>query len=106
MAFIGFGGNVKNKKFDYIPQHYDPELERIEKTYAKYNTGNLSDAEAVKMRIQSGLRSKARGNKEVKKKMVRAANLRLILIVVLLIILCYYVLQSNGFEKMINSLLT
>ena len=106
MAFFSFGKRVRPKKFDYIPMHYDPAKEELEARMAKYGQTEISDSELAKARIRSGIRLKARGNKEALKVGKREANIRLFIIVVFLVAASYYFLQSEAFNVFIDRLLT
>lgn len=106
MAFFSFGGRVKNKRFDYIPQHYDPSVEELKARMAKYGNPDITDAELAKARIKTGFRIKARGNKDALKEGNKKSNIRLMLVAVGLIILTVYMLQSDAFFKFIDSILT
>lgn len=106
MAFFSFGGRVKNKRFDYIPQHYDPSVEDLKARMAKYGNPEISDAELAKARIRSGFRIKARGNKEALKEGNKKSNIRLMLVAVGLIMATVYLLQSDVFFKFIDGILT
>jgi len=106
MGFFSMGKRVKNKRFDYIPQHYDPAEEALRERMAKYGeVADVSDAEIAKARIRSGLRLKARGNQEALKEGKRKSNIRLLLIAILLIIGSLYFMQSDAFFKFIEGLL-
>ena len=106
MAFFSFGGRVKNKRFDYIPQHYDPAVEDLKARMAKYGNPEISDAELAKARIKTGFRIKARGNKEALKEGNKKSNIRLMLVAVSLIITTLYLLQSDAFFKFIDEILS
>jgi len=106
MAFFSFGKRVKPKKFDYIPMHYDPAKEELEARMAKYGQTEISDSELAKARIRSGIRLKARGNKEALKAGKKEANIRLFIIVLLLVAASLFFLQSESFNIFIDKLLT
>lgn len=105
MSFFSFGKRVKPKKFDYIPMHYDAAKEELEARMAKYGETEISDSELAKARIRSGIRMKARGNKEVLKAGKREANIRLFIIVVILLGSSIYFLQSPSFNIFIEKIL-
>jgi hypothetical protein len=106
MSFFSVGGRVKNKRFDYIPQHYDPSVEDLKARMVKYGSPDISDAELAKARIKTGFRIKARGNKEALKEGNKKSNIRLLLVAVGLIISSLYMLQSDVFFRFIDGLLT
>lgn len=106
MAFFSFGRRVKPKKYDYIPQHYDPIKEDLERRLAKYGGGEMTDADLAKERIRGGIRMKARGNKEVLRKGTRAANIRLAITFIIVVAISYYVITSDGFNAFLNRILT
>ena len=103
---MAFFKRVKNKKFDYIPMHYDAAKEELEARMAKYGQTEISDTDLAKARIKSGIRMKARGNQDVLKAGKKEANIRLLLIVILLLAASYYFLQSQAFNEFIDRLLT
>jgi len=106
MAFFSYGKRVKPKKFDYIPMHYDAAKEELEARMAQYGQTEISDADLAKARIRSGLRVKARGNKEALKTGTKEANIRLFIIIMLLVAASAYFLQSEAFDLFIEGLLT
>lgn len=106
MAFFTFGKRVKPKKFDYIPMHYDAAKEELESRMADYGQSEISDTELAKARIKSGIRMKARGNKEAQRAGNKEANIRLLIIVMLLVGVSIYFLQSEAFNRFIDGLLT
>jgi hypothetical protein len=106
MAFFSIGGRVKNKRFDYIPQHYDPAVEDLKARMVKYGNPDISDAELAKARIRSGLRVRARGNKDALKEGNKRSNIRLLIVAVGLIISTVFLLQSDAFFKFIDGILT
>lgn len=106
MAFFSFGGRVKNKRFDYIPQHYDPAVEDLRERMSKYGNVEISDAELAKARIKTGFRIKARGNKEALKEGQKKSNIRLLFIAIGLILGSLYVMQSDAFFRFIDGLLS
>ncbi len=106
MAFFSFGGRVKNKRFDYIPQHYDPAVEDLRERMSKYGNPDISDADLAKARIKTGFRIKARGNKDALKEGNKKSNIRLMLVAVGLIFTTLYLLQSDAFFKFIDGILT
>lgn len=103
---FGFGGGVKNKKFDYIPQHYDPAGEELRERLSKYGgNGEISDAELAKARIKSGIRMKARGNKDALKEGNKKSNIRLLFVAIGLIVLSLYIAQTDGFSDFLDRIL-
>jgi len=106
MAFFSFGGRVKNKRFDYIPQHYDAAEDDLRTRMSKYGETEISDAELAKARIRSGFRVKARGNKEALKEGQKKSNIRLLFVAVFLVVGSLYLIQSDGFIRFVNGLLT
>lgn len=105
MGFFSFGKRVKNKRFDYIPQHYNAAEDELKERMAKYGETNISDFDLVKARIKSGLRMKARGNQQLLKEGKKQANIRLLIIVVFLVAFSAYYLQSDSFNLFLERLL-
>lgn len=105
MAFFSFGGRVKNKRFDYIPMHYDQAEEELKARMAKYGNPDISDSELAKARIRSGFKIKARGNQEALKEGNRKSNIRLLIIAISLIVGSLYFMQSEAFFKFIDGML-
>ena len=103
---FGFGGGVKNKKFDYIPQHYDPAAEELRERMSKYGEGTeISDVELAKARIKSGMRMKARGNKDALKEGNKKSNIRLLFVAIFLILMSLYIAQTDGFSQFLDRIL-
>lgn len=95
---------VKNKKFDFIPQHYDPAKEDLENRMSKYRDSELTDADIAKARIQEGFKRRSGGgNAEDKKKLSMQSNIRLVMIIGVLILLTYYFLQSDAMTKIFET---
>ncbi len=103
MGFFSFGGQTKNKRFEYIPQHYNEVEERIKEQYG-HTDGSVSDIERTKLRIRSGLKQKSRASSQEMKTGVRMANIRLLIIIGILLVMAYYFLTSTVFDRMIHHL--
>jgi len=106
MGFFSFGGRVKNKRFDYIPQHYDEGVEDLKQRMAKYGNADISDAELAKARIRTGFKIKARGNKEALREGNKKANIRLVIILILLTVGALTFIRSDAFADFINRIFT
>lgn len=106
MSFFSFGKRVKPKKFDYIPMHYDAAKEELEARMARYGQSEISDSDLAKARIKSGMRLKARGNKEALKTGKREANIRLVIIIIFLVAASAFFIQSESFDLFIEQILT
>ena len=101
MSFFSFNRVTKHKKFDYIPRHYDPKKEELDKLIGAYKNDN--DTTFSKERIKSGLRSKYRGDANYKRSQEKSANIRLISIIFVLFMLAYLLLQSDTIGKMMET---
>lgn len=103
MAFLGFGKRVKNQRFEYVPRYYDASKEALHNRI-KMNNPDASaakdNAELSKLRIQDGLRRKARGNKELEKKTKRESSIRLLVILIVLIVMAWMFLNSNALTSL------
>ncbi len=102
MGFFDYGKRVKPKRFDYIPQHYDPAVEDLKLRMAKYDNPEITDAELAKARIKSGFRINARGNKDALKKGNKSSNIRLLVVISGLILGTLYIMRSPEFQQMLE----
>ena len=102
MAFFSFGKRVKNQRFNFIPRHYDPAQEDLEDRLRM--ASDEQNPEIAKMRIKSGFKRKARGNKELETKLRRSANIRLLLIISALVAGSYVFMTSDGIMNFIQSM--
>jgi len=100
MKFSGFKV-PKHRKFGYIPRHYDPEKEELEKRIKRYQA-DVSDEEMLKERISHGFRQTYVGDPEYRKKLVKKSNMRLFLIILTLIILGLIVLGTGKITQMVH----
>jgi len=100
MGLPSFGKRVKNQKFNYIPRHYDPAKEDLEERLRMASPEDSSDL--AKMRIKSGFKRKARGNKDLEKSLKRSANIRLVVIIGILIAITYYLLTTDTLTRFIT----
>lgn len=102
MAFFSFGKRVKNQTFNFIPRHYDPAKDDLEDRLRMAT--DEQNPEIAKMRIKSGFKRKARGNKQLESQLKRSANIRLLLIISALIAASYVLMTSDGIMNFIQTM--
>jgi len=100
MSFFSMGKRVKNQRFNYIPKHYDPAKEDLENRLRMLT--DEQNPEMAKMRIRSGFKRKARGNKELATKLRRNANIRLMAIIAFLMVVTYFLMKSEAILQFIE----
>lgn len=103
MGFIGGMFKVpKHRKFDYIPQHYDPAKEELEQRMAPYKDGG-SDTELAKAGIKTGFKRRVATNPSYKTSS-NASTIRLIAIICALIVLTVLFLKSSLIADFIKAI--
>ena len=88
----------KHKSFEYKPRFYDAEKEELMQRVNKYNQeGKDVDLETRKHNILQAFRSSRpdRSQLDLKKKLAREYNIRIVLILLALGFLVYMVLMTN-----------
>ncbi len=103
MGFIGGMFKVpRHRKFDYIPQHYDPAKEELENRMAPYKEGG-KDAEKVKAGIKTGFKRRVATNPSYSTKS-SASTIRLVAIICILIVLTVLFLKSSVIADFIKAM--
>ena len=95
MALFKLFKAPKHQRYRYIPRHWDPEKEELEKRLKEVEGRKENSPEQMKARISSKL--KRRGgryeeSKELKRKALRSYNIRMILMLVFILWLSYVVI--------------
>lgn len=94
MGFIGGMFKVpKHRKFDYIPQHYDPQKEELEERLAPYKEGGKS-ADMAKAGIKTGFKRRVNKNPSYNISS-KSSTIRLVAIICVLIVLTVLFLKSS-----------
>ena len=93
MGFLNFGKRIKNRKFEYIPRHYDQEKEELEERLKRYKP-SAGDPELTKERIRGGFRRKYRTKDEYTSKSQKRSNRILFATLVVLLFLTYIFLTE------------
>ena len=99
MGFINFGKRIKNRKFEYVPRHYDQQKEELEKRLGRYQE-NKSDTELTKERIRGGFRKKYRVEDEYSSRTQKRSN-RILLITLVVLLFLTYVFLTEYLPKII-----
>lgn len=89
MALFNFFKTPQNQRFQYRPQHWDPEKEKRKQRLEYLESIKGDSAEAVKNRLQGGFKRGLVSDSEVRSRMVARSNKLLLLIIVILICLSY-----------------
>ncbi len=92
MRIPSFFKQPRHQRFEYLPRHYDPDREELERKKKMYGN-EKAEEEEVKSRISSGFRSRssyARSNAYYKQ-VRRASYLRLIILAVLILLIFMYI---------------
>lgn len=92
MGFLKFGSRIKNRSFDYIPRHYDPDKEALEQRLKRYGSSDEDDTQLAKERIKGGFRRNYRSNDTYSNQTKRRSNKILFGTILILLFLTYYFL--------------
>ncbi len=103
MGFIGGMFKVpRHRKFDYIPQHYDPAKEELDARMAPYREGT-KDAELAKAGIKTGFKRRVSKNPTYSSRSM-SSTIRLIVIIVLLVALTIVFLKSSMIADFVQAM--
>jgi len=103
MGFIGGMFKVpKHRKFDYIPQHYDPAKEELDARMAPYREG-AKDAEMAKAGIKTGFQRRVAKNPSYSTRSM-SSTIRLVIIILLLIAITLVFLQSSMISDFVKAM--
>lgn len=94
MGFLNFGSRIKNRSFDYIPRHYDPEKEKIQQRVQRYDSSE-HDPELAKARIRGGFRKNYRATDQYSTKTKQRSNKILFGTIIMLLLLTYLFLSEH-----------
>ena len=100
-----FGGMFKvprHRKFDYIPQHYDPAKEELEQRLAPYREG-ANDTEKIKAGIRTGFKRRVAKNPSYSASK-KASTIRLVAIICILTVLTVLFLKSSLIADFIKAI--
>lgn len=101
MAFLNFGKRIKNRKFEYVPRHYDQEKEELEKRLGRYKSAE-GDPELTKERIRGSFRKKYRFEDDYTSKSQKRSN-RILFGTLVVLLLITYVFLTEYLPKIIAS---
>ncbi len=93
MGILNFGKRIKNRKFDYVPRHYDQEREELEDRLKRYKIRD-GDPQLIKERIKGSFRKKYRTKDEYSSRSQKRSNRILLVTLVVLLILSYIFLTE------------
>lgn len=77
-------------RFQYIPQHYDPDKEDLEKRVKAAKSEKDGDVKAAKSRIASSYKSRYQKHRNISRHSNRISNIRILIILALLVGLTYF----------------
>ena len=90
MSFLRFFKQPKHQQFRYVPRHYDPDKEDLERRLQKARLEQEQTPEAMKSRIASGLRSYRPEDGKLRRQAVVKSNMVIFFIIIILLILTYF----------------
>ena len=103
MGFIGGMFKVpKHRKFDFIPQHYDPAKEELDARMAPYREGS-KDAEMAKAGIKTGFSRRVAKNPSYSSRSM-TSSIRLVLIIAILIALTIAFLNTSMIADFVKAM--
>ncbi len=79
-------------RFQYVPQHYDPDKEDLEKRVKAAKQDKPKDLKNSKSRIANSYRSRYQKHRNISRRANRQSNVRILIILALLIVIAYYFL--------------
>jgi hypothetical protein len=79
-------------RFQYVPQHYDPDKEDLEKRVKAAKQDKPKDLERSKSRIANSYKSRYQKHRNISRRANRQSNIRILVILALLIGIAYYFL--------------
>lgn len=99
---LNFNKSPKHKKFDYIPRFYDQAKEELQQRLVVHQKSELDDIDKSKLNIRRGLHRRANHYKKGYTASSRASNIRLFIIIMILIVICFFILKSEGILQFIE----
>jgi hypothetical protein len=76
-------------RFQYVPQHYDPDKEDLQKRVKAAKNEKAVDTKQAKSRIAQSYRNRYQKHRNISRKANRQSNIRLLVILMLLVGLTY-----------------
>lgn len=80
----------KHKAFDYKPRYYNEQKERLEERKRKFETMEAEGKTRTRDDIEINFRRNSGTDNKFRSKQLMASNLRLIIILMALVGICYY----------------
>jgi hypothetical protein len=77
-------------RFQYVPQHYDPDKEDLEKRVKAAKSEKAVDMKQSKSRIAQSYKSRYQKHRNISRRANKQSNIRLLVILALLIGLTYF----------------
>lgn len=98
MRFLGAGKRSQPQGFNYIPQFYDEQKERLENMMQDHDTSDDESMKAMKARIKLGFTSRPYyyDKDNTASKIRRKSNIRVFLIIAVLLILVVFGIGNFG----------
>jgi hypothetical protein len=98
MRFFGLGKRSQPQGFNYIPQHYDEQKERLDNLMQDYDETDEESLNAMKARIKMGFSSRPYyyDKNNTASKIRRKSNIRISIIIAVLLLFVLYVLGNFG----------
>ena len=93
MGLFQFGKRIKHRQFEYIPRHYDPDKEELQRRLSRYNR-NAEDVDLSKERIRGGLRRKYRVSNEYSQTIRNRSNKILLFTIAGLLLVTFYFINE------------
>ena len=84
----------KHQRFQYKPMYWDPKKEKTEALKARIAQIQNKDVEGTKARISSGLKTGYGGNPQLRSKLVRQSNIRILGIIGMLVLLSFLLIAT------------
>lgn len=93
---LSFFRTPKPRRYNYIPQHFDPKKEELTKRKRALE-GQNEDEDAVRYRISSGLKNKYQHEpRKARSGQIRKSNMILIGAIIGLIIMGYFLIENSA----------
>ena len=93
MGLFQFGKKIKHRQFDYIPRHYDPDKEELQRRLSRYNQ-NATDIDLSRERIRGGFRRKYRVSNNYSQATRNRSNRILLFTIVALLLITFYFINE------------
>lgn len=93
MGLFQFGKKIKHRQFDYIPRHYDPDKEELQRRLSRYNQSS-TDIDLSRERIRGGFRRKYRVSNDYSQATRNRSNRILLFTIVALLLITFYFINE------------